>query len=225
MRKEKKMCGSHPFTCCKLQGRESVVRLDGRLIGVLARPASRGGGQGGERGPHGAYVHRVRVHHPGVVKSGGRHGVRVGMSRDCRRNLVSGQRHVQHVLSQAVHFPPRVVVFPFVIVVGRSAVLCFPPNFAPRLGRGRRHPGGIRFPPDVLRVGQFVILLPLHPPVLEPDFDLALGQDQRVGYFDSSATGQVAVVVELLLQLEDLVAGVGGPLPLRFHARGERSVC
>ena len=37
-----------------------------------------------------------------------------------------------------------------------------------------RHSGRIRLPPHVLCVWQFVVLLPFHAPVLEPDFDLTL---------------------------------------------------
>ena len=61
-----------------------------------------------------------------------------------------------------------------------------------------------------------VLLLPLHPPVLEPDLDLAFRQAQSVGDLDPASPGQVPVKVELLLQLEGLVPGVGGALPLRL---------
>ncbi|KAJ8377219.1 hypothetical protein AAFF_G00265140, partial [Aldrovandia affinis] len=44
-----------------------------------------------------------------------------------------------------------------------------------------------------------VILLPLHPPVLEPDFDLALGQAERVRDLDAPPAREVPVEVELLL--------------------------
>jgi len=40
----------------------------------------------------------------------------------------------------------------------------------------RRHAGGIRLSADVLGVGELVVLLVLHAPVLEPDLDLALGE-------------------------------------------------
>lgn len=55
-----------------------------------------------------------------------------------------------------------------------------------------------------------MIFLPLHPPVLKPDLDLALGQAERVGDLDAAPPGQVAVKVELLLQLQDLLSGVCG---------------
>ena len=62
--------------------------------------------------------------------------------------------------------------------------------------------------------GHLVLLLPLHPPVLEPDLDLPLRQAQRVRDLDPPPPGQVAVEVELLLQLQGLITGVGRPLPL-----------
>ena len=64
---------------------------------------------------------------------------------------------------------------------------------------------------------QFVVFLPLHAPVLEPDLDMALGQAERVGDLDAPPPRQIAVEVELLLQLQRLVAGVrgSGPFPVR----------
>ena len=61
--------------------------------------------------------------------------------------------------------------------------------------------------------GHFVLLLPLHPPVLEPDLDLALRQAQRMRYLDASASCQVAIKVEFLLQFQRLVTGVRRSLP------------
>ena len=55
------------------------------------------------------------------------------------------------------------------------------------------------------------LLLELHPPVLEPDLDLALGEAQRVGDLDPAAPREIVVEVELLLQLEGLEPGVGLP--------------
>lgn len=52
------------------------------------------------------------------------------------------------------------------------------------------------------------LLLQLHSPVLEPDLDLPLRETQGMRDLDSAAAGQVAVEVELLLQLQRLVAGV-----------------
>ena len=61
-----------------------------------------------------------------------------------------------------------------------------------------------------------VLLLPLHPPVLEPDLDLALGEAEGVGDLYAPPPGEIAVKVELLLQLQGLVSSVGlaAPLPL-----------
>ena len=52
------------------------------------------------------------------------------------------------------------------------------------------------------------LLLELHPPVLEPYFDLALREAERVSDFNSPASRQVVVEVKLLLQLQGLEAGV-----------------
>ena len=57
------------------------------------------------------------------------------------------------------------------------------------------------------------LLLELHPPVLEPDLDLTLGEAQRVGDLDPAAPREIVVEVELLLQLEGLEPGVGLPPP------------
>jgi len=52
------------------------------------------------------------------------------------------------------------------------------------------------------------LLFGLHAAVLEPDLDLALGEAERVGDLDASFAGEVPVELELLLQLEGLVARV-----------------
>lgn len=59
-----------------------------------------------------------------------------------------------------------------------------------------------------------MVFLPLHASVLEPDFDLALGEAKGVCDLDASPSGQVAVEVELLLQLQDLLSGIGSARPL-----------
>lgn len=61
-----------------------------------------------------------------------------------------------------------------------------------------------------------MIFLPFHPTILKPDFDLPLGQVERVSDLYPAAAGEVAVEVELLLELQDLVSSVGRPLPLRL---------
>jgi len=63
-----------------------------------------------------------------------------------------------------------------------------------------------------------VVFFPLHAPILEPDLDLALGQAERVGDLHPPAARQVAIVVKLLLQLQDLLASVGGPRALGLPA-------
>lgn len=53
----------------------------------------------------------------------------------------------------------------------------------------------------------------LHPAILEPHFDLSLGQVQASGNLDPSGTAQVFVKVEFLLQLQKLGVGVSGAQP------------
>lgn len=55
----------------------------------------------------------------------------------------------------------------------------------------------------------FVLLLPLHPSVLEPNFDLTFREAHCMRDLDAPPPGQVAVKVELLFQLQGLVACVG----------------
>ena len=55
------------------------------------------------------------------------------------------------------------------------------------------------------------LLFKLHPAVLEPDFDLPFGQAELVSHFYPPPPGEVMVRVELLLQLQGLVAGVSLP--------------
>ncbi len=52
------------------------------------------------------------------------------------------------------------------------------------------------------------LLLQFHTAVLEPDFDLSLGEAQRVRDLYSSFSGQVVVELKLLFKLESLVAAV-----------------
>lgn len=63
---------------------------------------------------------------------------------------------------------------------------------------------------------EFIVLLPLHPAVLKPDFDLSFGKTQGVGYLYPPPSGQVSIEVKLFLQLQSLVAGVrsSGPFPI-----------
>lgn len=53
-----------------------------------------------------------------------------------------------------------------------------------------------------------MLLLPLHASILEPDLDLSLTETESVSDFDPPPTGQVAVEVELLFQLQGLISRV-----------------
>lgn len=57
-------------------------------------------------------------------------------------------------------------------------------------------------------VAELAILLRLHPPILEPDFNLTLGQAQCLRYLDTPSSGQVSIKMELLLELQSLETGV-----------------
>jgi hypothetical protein len=52
---------------------------------------------------------------------------------------------------------------------------------------------------DLLHRAQ--LLLQLHPPVLEPYFDLALGEAECVGYLDASPARKIMVEVKFFLEL------------------------
>lgn len=52
------------------------------------------------------------------------------------------------------------------------------------------------------------LLLGLHAPILEPDFDLSLSQAKGVGDLDATSPRQVPIEVELFLQFQRLVARV-----------------
>lgn len=60
-------------------------------------------------------------------------------------------------------------------------------------------------------------LLALHPPVLEPDLDLALGELQLAGDLPALLAGDVGGVEELVLEDHGLVAGVGFPFLAAFR--------
>lgn len=47
---------------------------------------------------------------------------------------------------------------------------------------------------------QFIVLLPFHPAILEPDFDLSFRETQRVGYLYPPPSGKVPIEVKLFLQ-------------------------
>lgn len=77
-----------------------------------------------------------------------------------------------------------------VVVVVVAVLLVFAPSF------------GVR---------QLVVFLPAHAPVLEPHLHLPLGETERVGHLDASAAREVTAEVELLLELQNLLARVGRP--------------
>lgn len=56
--------------------------------------------------------------------------------------------------------------------------------------------------------GQVAFLFPFHATVLKPDFNLAFGEAQHVGYLDAPASRQVAIEMEFLFEFESLVSGV-----------------
>lgn len=91
-------------------------------------------------------------------------------------------------------------------------------------GSCRRYSGRIGLPADVFRVWQFVVLFPLHASILEPNFDLTLGQAEAVSDLDPTASRQVAIEMEFFFQFENLVASVGRSLSFWFHSRCESSI-
>jgi len=52
------------------------------------------------------------------------------------------------------------------------------------------------------------LLLHFHPTVLEPDLDLSFGEAERMRNLNAAFAGEVAVELELLFQLQCLVARV-----------------
>ena len=74
----------------------------------------------------------------------------------------------------------------------------------------RGPPGG----PQVL-----VLLLVPHPAVLEPDFYLAVCELQTGRHVQPPCAGEVGAEVELLLQLQQLTAAEGCPLPPQAASR------
>jgi len=59
-----------------------------------------------------------------------------------------------------------------------------------------------------LQMWNMMFLLPLHPSVLKPDFDLAFAKVENVCDLNAATTRQVAVEVEFFLQLQRLVSRV-----------------
>ena len=93
------------------------------------------------------------------------------------------------------------------------------PGRDPTVGRpsgGRITPFPFLSTARARQLGYVVLLFPLHPAVLEPDFDLSLGETEQVRDLDAPAARQVAVVVELFLELQRLVASVRLTCSLRL---------
>lgn len=130
--------------------------------------------------------------------------------------------HLRQARNRAVEAALHAALWRVVAVLALRAARVLRPR---GLGLGRLGLAVGAFPPNVLCVGQLVVLLPLHASILEPYFDLTLGQDERVGYLDPPTTREVAVVVELLLELQNLVPRVGRPLTLGLHAWLVGAVC
>lgn len=63
------------------------------------------------------------------------------------------------------------------------------------------------------------LLLQLHAPVLEPDFDLPLREAECMCHLDASPARQIVICVEFLLQLQRLVSSV------RLSAASPQSIC
>lgn len=64
-----------------------------------------------------------------------------------------------------------------------------------------------------------LVLLLLHPPVLEPDLDLPLVEVEQAGHLHPPLFAQVAAEVELLLELHQLRARVRGARSLGGRGR------
>ena len=71
-------------------------------------------------------------------------------------------------------------------------------------------------PHSSVHTRHFVFFLPLHPPILEPDFNLSFCKAKCVGDFYPSSPREVSVEMEFFLQLQSLVAGVRGSLSFCF---------
>ena len=68
------------------------------------------------------------------------------------------------------------------------------------------------------QVRQFVFLLPLHAPVLEPDFYLSFGEVERMRDLDAPPSSEVAIEVEFFLEFKRLVTCVRRARALRVCA-------
>lgn len=74
-----------------------------------------------------------------------------------------------------------------------------------------------------VHAGHLMLLFPLHPSILEPDLDLTFRQAKGMRDLYATPPRQVAVEVELLLQLQRLVPGVRRPLSFHLAIRVHRA--
>ena len=84
--------------------------------------------------------------------------------------------------------------------------------------RGGRAEGPVPGPPGGRSPGLLVLLLVPHPAVLEPDLNLPVGELQGGRHVQPPRAGEVGAEVELLLQLQQLAAAEGRPLPPQADA-------
>ena len=56
-----------------------------------------------------------------------------------------------------------------------------------------------------------MLLFPLYPPILKPDFNLPLRHTKAMCDFNSPTACQVAIKMKFFFQFESLVSGVGRP--------------
>lgn len=68
-----------------------------------------------------------------------------------------------------------------------------------------------------------VLFLPLHTPILEPDLYLTFRKTESMRDLNTTPPCQIAVEVELLLQLQGLIPGIRGSLSLRLAVRVHRT--
>lgn len=81
---------------------------------------------------------------------------------------------------------------------------------AGRYGRARGWTGWFIPTTTAASFSSLLFFFEFHAAILEPDFDLALGQVEQSGHLDPTWPAQVAIKVKFFLQFNQLGAGVGG---------------
>jgi len=212
------------------------ARVPGEEREVRQRQGGRGGGGGGRGGSAGLRRGDRRVPVLGERASLGLHELhetrevrRVGGARYRRLRGACGSARPASFLRRGLCIVPAVmrvggrrwIAAPGLAVRRRRRLLLLLPGagrFQRLTGVRGRGVGAL----ERLELAGFVasavpvvrrLALVLHPPVLEPDFDLPLGEVQEGGYLHPPGPAQVLVEVELLLQLQQLRVGVGGAQP------------